>query len=124
MGKTVGWILSGLLASLLFMSAGFKLVDWPKKAEEFEKIGFTIELMSKIGVLEIIITILFLIPRTSFVGAILLTGYLGGATVTHLRIGEPFIPPVVIGILLWTALGLRNSAIFPLAIGKSNPTPK
>lgn len=120
MTKIIGWILSALLAALLFMSATFKFVDWPKKEEEFAKMGFTVDLMSKIGIVEVVITILFLIPRTSFLGAILLTGYLGGATVTHLRAGEAFFPPVIIGILVWTALGLRNSAIFSLAAGKSN----
>lgn len=123
MTKIIGWILSGLLAAMLFMSATFKFIDWPKKEEEFAKAGFTVDLMSKIGVVEVLITILFLIPRTSFIGAILLTGYLGGATVTHVRVGEAFLPPVIIGVLVWTALGLRNSTIFSLAAGKSNPLP-
>jgi hypothetical protein len=82
--------------------------------------------MTKIGVVEVVITILFLIPQTSFIGAILLTGYLGGATVTHVRLGDSFVVPVVIGVLVWIALGLRNPAIFCLARGGTGapcPTP-
>jgi len=82
-----------------------------------EKMGFTTELISKIGIVEVVITVLFLIPRTSFVGAILLTGYLGGAVVTHLRVNESIIMPIVIGVAVWLALGLRRGEIFAMALG-------
>ena len=112
-----GWILSGLLAVLfIVVSARLKLTDWEGKAAEFAKSGFTTDLMFKIGVLEVIVTLVFLIPRTVFLGAILLTGYLGGAVVTHLRIGEPVFAPVLIGVLVWIAAGLRQPAIFKLAL--------
>lgn len=114
----VGWILSGII--FLFLvgpSAAGKFVEWEGKAEMFAKMGVTIELIQKIGVLEIIISLLFIIPRTGFLGAILLTGYLGGAIMTHLRIGEPIIAPIVIGVLIWVALGLRMPSIFSLAMG-------
>lgn len=62
-----------------------------------------------------------MIPRTAFLGAILLTAYLGGATVTHVRIGDPFIAPVIIDILVWIALGLRDSTIFSLAMNSHKP---
>lgn len=115
--KIAGWVLSSLLF-LLFCgpSAMSKFLDWEGKAKEFEKSGFTTDLMFNIGILEVIITILFMIPRTAFLGAILLTAYLGGATVTHVRIGDPFIAPVIIGVLVWVALGLRDSTIFSLAL--------
>ncbi len=114
--RIAGWVLTGLLAAMLMgPSAMSKFIDWEGKSHTFEKLGFTTDLMSKIGIVEVLCAVLFLIPRTGFLGAILLTGYLGGATVTHLRVGEPFAPPVIIGILVWVALGLRRSEIFSLA---------
>ena len=107
--RLTGWILSILLAAFLIgASATGKFTEWEGKAQMFEKMGFTTDLMFKIGVLEVIISVLFVIPRTGFPGAILLTGYLGGATVTHLRVGEPVFMPVIIGIVIWVALGLRR----------------
>ena len=117
--RIVGWSLTGLLAAFLIgASALGKFIDWPGKSEMFTKLGFTTELMSRIGILEVAITILYLIPRTAFLGAILLTGYFGGAVVTHLRVGEPFFVPIILGILAWVSLGLRQPAIFELALGR------
>lgn len=119
--KIAGWALSILLAGLLIgASASGKFVDWPGKEEMFAKMGFTTELMFYIGIVEVVVTVLFLIPPTGFLGAILLTGYLGGATVTHVRVGDAFIMPVIIGILVWIALGLRDSRVFTMAFGLGN----
>jgi len=121
--RIIGWVLSGLLAVMLIgLSAGGKFAEWEGKAEAFQKMGFTVDVMTKIGIVEVLVTILFLIPRTSFVGAILVTGYLGGATVTHVRVGDAFIMPIIIGVVVWIALGLRNPAIFALALGKTPET--
>lgn len=121
--KIAGWVLSILLALFLIAgSASGKFTEWEGKAQMFEKMGFTTEVMFKIGVLEVIITILFVIPQTAFIGAILLTGYLGGATVTHVRIGDPFIAPVIMGVIMWVALGLRQPCIFKLACGCCGPS--
>ncbi len=118
--KLAGWVLSMLLAAFLIgASASGKFREWEGKAEMFQKMGFTEELMTKIGVLEVVITLMFLIPRTAFIAAILLTGYLGGATVTHLRVHEPIFMPIIIGIVVWVALGLRNPAIWSLAMGST-----
>lgn len=116
--RLIGWILSGLIGLMLIgPSALGKFVEWEGKAQMLEHMGFTSELLMKIGVLEVILAALYLIPRTSFLGAILLTGYLGGATVTHVRLGEPFFMPIVIGIVMWVALALRKPEIFRLANG-------
>ncbi len=120
--RITGWILSALVAALLLgPSAMGKFLDWEGKEEAFAKSGFTTDQMFGIGIVEVIVAILFLIPRTSFVGAILLAGYLGGATVTHLRIGEPFFVPVIVGIVAWVGLGLRRRGIFRMALG-GDPT--
>ena len=118
--KIAGWIISGLVAAMLMgPSAMGKFTEWEGKAAMFEKMGFSTELMFKIGILEVTIAVLYLIPQTAFIGAILLTGYLGGAIVTHLRVGEPFIFPGIFGVVLWVALGLRQPDVFKLAMGKS-----
>ena len=117
----IGWILSGLIAILLIgPSAMEKFMEWEGKDKMFAHIGFTSDLIFKIGILEVILAVMYLIPRTAFLGAILLTGYLGGATVTHLRVGDAFIAPVIIGVVMWIGLGLRCPQIFTLAMGGSS----
>ena len=114
-----GWIITALLTALFAMSAYFKLSEWEGKEAEFQKAGFTVSQMFTIGILEVTFVLLFLIPRTAFLGAILLTAYLGGAVCTHLRANEPFFAQVVFGVLVWVALGLRRRGIFPMAfLGK------
>lgn len=119
----VSWVISGLIGLLMLgPSALGKFLEYEGKAENFQKLGFTTEIMTKIGVVEVIVAILYLFPRTSFLGAILVTGYLGGATVTHLRVGDPWFMPVVLGVLAWVSLGLRRPEIFQMAFGRSVTT--
>ena len=73
--------------------------------------------------LEVILAVLLVSPRTGFLGAILLTGYLGGAVITHVRIGDAFIMPIVMGIVMCVGLALRQPAIWSLAVG-ADPTAK
>ncbi|WP_261341587.1 DoxX family protein [Bremerella cremea] len=116
-----GWVLSGLLAAFLIIASGMgKFTQWEGKAEMFAKMGWTEEVMFTIGIVEVAIAVLFLIPQTAFVAAILLTGYLGGAVATHVRVDDPFFFPILIGVLVWVALGLRQPVIFRLAIGQSS----
>lgn len=114
----IGWVLSGLLAVFLIgLSAPGKFTDFPGKAEMFQHLGWSYDVMKVIGVIEIAVTILFLIPRTSFVGAILVTAYLGGAIATHVRVNDPWFMPVIMGVVLWIALGLRQPGVFREALG-------
>jgi multidrug efflux pump subunit AcrB len=116
--KITSWVITGLVALFLIgPSALGKFVEWEGKEEMFTQLGFTTELMAKIGVLEIVLALLLLIPRTSFLGAILLTGYLGGATVTHVRVGDPFYMPIIIGVVMWVGLACRKPEIFALVAG-------
>ena len=81
--------------------------------------GWTADTMFKLGFVEIGCAVLYLIPRTSVIGAILLTGYLGGAVATHVRIGDPsFVTALILGVLIWLGLWLRDprlKAMLPLS---------
>lgn len=116
-----GWVLSILISLFLIVaSASGKFTEWEGKAEMFEKMGWSEDVMFKIGIVEVAIAVLFLIPRTAFVAAILLAAYLGGATATHVRAEEAFFIPVLFGVIAWIALGLRQPDVFRLAFGKPN----
>ena len=116
--RIAGWVLTILVGLFLIFSSTGKFIEWEGKEEMFAKMGFTIDMMFKIGVLEIAVAVLYLIPQSSFLGAILLTGYLGGAVVTHLRVDEPFFFPIILGILVWIGVALRFPEIFSLARGR------
>ncbi len=121
--QIAGWVLS-VLITLFFCvaSATGKFTEWEGKSEMFAKMGWGEDVMVKIGIIEVAIAILFLIPRASFIAAILLTAYLGGAIATHVRVGEAFYFPLVFGVLVWLALGMRRPAIFRLALGSDSPS--
>lgn len=105
------YILSALPALLLLFSGVMKLVKPPSVMEGFAHLGYDQSVALGIGIVELLCTILYLIPRTSVLGAILLTGFLGGATASHLRIGEPFYAAVLLGMLVWGGLFLRDERV-------------
>ncbi len=114
--RITGWVLTALVGLFLIgASAVPKFIEWNGKKEMMDKLGLPLDLVPYIGVLEIAVTLLFLIPRTAFLGAILLTGYLGGAVLTHLRVADTWFFPIIIGVVAWVALGLRHPVIFQLA---------
>jgi hypothetical protein len=113
----VGWVLSALPAANLLMSGVMKLLKPTFVLDSFTHLGWDVNQALGLGILEIACTVLYLIPRTTVLGAILLTGYLGGATATHVRIGEAFFIPVVFGMVIWGGLYLRDArlrALLPL----------
>ena len=85
-----------------------KLMKPAPVVESFIHFGFTEGLILKLGILELACTVVYLIPQTSVLGAILLTGYFGGATVTNLRVGQSILLPVLAGVLVWGGLYLRD----------------
>lgn len=114
--RITGWVLTALVGLFMIAASSVpKFFDFPGKNEMMDKLGISLSLLPAIAVLEIAVTLIYLIPRTSFLGAILLTGYLGGATFTHLRVGDPWYFPVIIGVLAWLGLALRQPMIFSLA---------
>ena len=88
-----------------------KLTKAKDAVEGFKKLGYPDGALVPIGITEVACTTLYVIPQTSVLGAILLTGYLGGATATHVIGGESVIPTVVIGMLVWLGLFLRDARI-------------
>jgi uncharacterized membrane protein YphA (DoxX/SURF4 family) len=104
----IGWIMGVLPCLMLFMSAAMKFSQNKQVLEGFDHLGWPARLAIPLGIVEITCTILYLIPRTAALGAILLTGYLGGAIATHVRVGEAFIIPLILGIVLWGGIFLRD----------------
>ena len=115
--KTLLWtgrVLSGLPALFLLVDAAMKLVKPEPVVKATVELGYPESVIVGLGVVLLVCTVLSLIPRTSIFGAILLTGYLGGACASHLRHGDgwfPILVPVVFGILLWGGLCLRDERL-------------
>jgi DoxX-like family len=122
--KTMVWagrVLSGLLVLFLTFDSVIKFVKPPTVTETFAHIGWPDRLALNLGIVLLVCTLLYAIPKTCILGAILLTGYLGGAVATHTRIGDPLFShilfPVYLGVLLWGTLFLRDErvrALIPL----------
>jgi DoxX-like family len=116
----IGRIVSGLPALFLLVDGAMKLVKPAVVVDATTKLGYTESMIIPIGILLIACTILYLIPTTAVLGAILLTGYLGGAVSTHVRANEgvfPIVFPIIFGVLLWLGLYLNDTrlrALIPL----------
>ena len=112
-----GWVLSILPALMLVMSGVMKLVGGEAIESGFAHLGWPASSATMLGVLELACVALFLMPQTAVLGAILVTGYLGGAIATHVRLEEAFAVPLLLGVLVWAGLYLRDArlrALIPL----------
>ncbi len=107
----VGYFLSALVSLLLIFSAYMKFAKPAGFAENFAQFGYSISTATGLGIVEISCLILYLFPRTAVLGAILMAGYLGGATATHLRVGDVFVMPFIAGVIAWGGLFLRDERI-------------
>lgn len=103
-----GRVLTGLIAAFLLVDAGAKLALLAVVVETTTRMGLASSTIRPMGAVLALSTVLHLLPRTQLVGAVLLTAYLGGATATHVHLGQPFWFPVAMGVSLWIAYGLRN----------------
>jgi uncharacterized membrane protein YphA (DoxX/SURF4 family) len=107
-----GWILSVLPCLLILLSGSMKLTKAEDVVKTFEHLGYPEHLALILGIVEVGCTLVYLIPRTAVLGAILLTGYLGGAIATHVRVLEmQFALPLVLGVLIWGGLFLRDPLV-------------
>jgi hypothetical protein len=107
----VGGTISVLASLLFFFSAYMKLKGGPELAEGMAKMGLPETMVLPLAILELTCVILYLIPPTSVLGAVLLTGFLGGAICTHWRVGDPFYIHVILGGFIWLGLYLREDRL-------------
>ena len=106
---------SALPVLALTMSATMKLKGGPQVMEGFTgHFGYPASAVLPIGIAELLCVILYVIPQTSVLGAAIATGYLGGVVATHVRMGEGFGTAIVLGVLLWIGLWLREPRLMPL----------
>ena len=103
-----GRVVSVIAALPFAMGAAMKLMIHPEVVKGMSHLGLPEPLIVPLGVLELLCVVVYLIPRTSFLGAILFTGYVGGTIVTHLRLGESVYLQVALGVLIWLGLYLRR----------------
>jgi hypothetical protein len=104
----LGWILSTLPALMLLAAAAMSFSRSQQVMEGMHKYGFSDQAALYIGVAALASALLYLLPPTAVLGAILMTGYFGGAVVTHLRAQEPFFVPIIVGVVVWLGLFLRD----------------
>lgn len=110
-----GRILSGLPAAFLTFDAGIKLANIDPVVESCVQLGFRPDVGPTLGVIESVCLALYLLPRTAPLGAMLLTGFLGGAVAIHLRLADPLFShtlfPMYVGAMLWAGLFLRDARV-------------
>ena len=116
-----GRVFSGLVVLFMLFDSSIKLMKLAPAVEGTAKLGYPVNVVLSIGIVLFVCTVLYAIPRTSILGAILLTGYLGGAVASNVRVENPLFGyvlfPVYVGVLLWLGLFLRDvrlRALIPL----------
>lgn len=122
-GPWIGWILTGLVAAFLAFDAAIKLIKIAPVTEAFQQLGYPDHLARGLGLMQALILLLYLVPRTAVLGAILMTGLLGGAIASHVRLEHPLFSHVLfglyIGILAWGGLYLRQARVRDLIAFKA-----
>jgi hypothetical protein len=108
-------ILNGLAVAFLLFDAGMKLFTLPAAVQGTATLGYSPDSVFGIGVVQLVCIVLYVVPRTSILGAVLLTGYLGGAVATHVRVGNPLFShvlfPTYIAALIWGSFYLRDARV-------------
>jgi DoxX-like family len=105
-----GWVLTWFVGLFLLVDGGARVAGVAPYIEGMTKFGYSASLATPVGLVLLASTMLMLIPRTAVLGCILVTGYLGGATATQVRVQDPwFLFPVVLGGLSWLGLYLRDA---------------
>lgn len=115
--RLTGRVLSGLVIVFLLFDGAIKLVPRPVVTDTMDRMGYgsSETLARSLGIISIVCTLLYSVPPTSILGAILLTGYLGGAVASHVRIGSPLFTHVLfgvyLGLMVWGGLWLRDRTL-------------
>lgn len=110
----IAWIgrVVSILTSLVFLMSGvMKLKGGAEVTQGMDHLGLPATLILPLAILEISCVVIYLIPKTSILGAILLTGFIGGAICAHMRVGDPYFVQIVIGMLIWLGLYLREDRL-------------
>jgi len=110
-----GWALSAVFVLFMIMDVTVKLIGLPVVAQTMAPLGWTPDRMGPIGPIELAALVLYVFPRTGVLGAILMTGVMGGAVATHMRVGDPLFSHVLFGVYLglfaWGGLWLRDARL-------------
>ena len=113
--STAGYVLTGLVAAFLTFDTVMKLLQLAPAVQGTTELGYPPGTVVVIGAIELVCLVLYLIPPTSVLGALLLTGYLGGAIATHVRVGSPLpthtLFPIYVALMVWGGLYLRESRL-------------
>jgi hypothetical protein len=116
-------VMRAIVVLFLVMDAGMHLATPAPVIQAMNQLGFPLNVTVTLGVIELVCTALYVIPATSILGALLLTGYLGGAVAAHMRVGNPifesYIFPVLVGALLWGGLLLIDSRLRALVSNRA-----
>lgn len=122
--NVVGWIVTILVTFAFAMSGIMKLRGGPEMTKGMADIGLSPDVLVPLGVFELVCLLMYLAPATSILGAILFTGYLGGACLAHLHKGENFAAPVIVGVLVWLGVFFRDyrlRQLVPIRQGQPKP---
>lgn len=118
----IGWIMTGIITLFLLVDGAIKLIPLDVVISTSVELGIPTSLARTLGILTLVCTILYAVPRTSVLGAILLTGYIGGAIYVHVRAGSPLFSHTLFGVylslLIWGGLWFRDPrvrALIPFA---------
>jgi len=109
-----GAVLSTLTVLLLLFSAMGKFLKPDGMEANIKELDWRMDQMTSLGIVEVVCVILYVVPQTAVLGAILLTAYLGGATATHARLDQPYFIPIIVGGIMWLGLYLREPRLWPL----------
>jgi hypothetical protein len=122
--RIISWVISGLVILFLLFDGIGKIAQPEEVVSSTVELGYNPDVLTGLGILLLISTILYALPQTAFWGALLLTAYLGGAVATHVRVGNPLFShtlfPVYMGILLWLGLYLRSHLLRQLVAYQKN----
>jgi DoxX-like family len=110
----IGRVLSILVSLVFIFSSVMKLRGGPELAQGMDHLGLSARMVFPLAILELACVAIYLIPPTAVLGAVLLTGYLGGAILTHWRVGDPFYVQIILGLLIWLGIYLRENRLKPL----------
>jgi hypothetical protein len=118
-----GRILTGIAVAFLLWDSVIKLLVLEPVREGLARLGYPVNVALGIGIVELVCLVVYLVPRTAIPGAVLLTGFLGGAVATHVRVGDPLFThvlfPIYVATLLWGGLYLRDARLRAV-VGRGN----